>query len=648
MRAYQYLRIGLLGLTASAVLHQGLFALDYAEAKWIQAYFGYYFCLGALGLVVASCYLDRGALVRTIFHGPRGGIMAALAVALGATFLTGLHEPSAMRVFNDEPSHLTTAKAMADSRGTYSPGVAFHEAGGYAYGRVDPVYRMYLYPFAVSILHNLTGTRIENAYALNAAAAFATFFLVFFLGRKTGGGAAAGFCAQMLLLTSPLLQQVVNSAAYDPLNLAVLAAYALGCIHYARCEGVRGGMNVCLSLGLLLSFGRSESILFLLVFVFIYLYKCWRHRRIDATWMAVCSPLFLIGPFSGRIIAERLGTSFDKLYETKTGSFFGAEYVLPNIDSFLSWCFSTNASALNSYLLSLLFAILVPLGFVFAIGRYLRNRRRRAAAPAGGVETEAPGAGGTQGAGWILAAFWVVVVIHTGIIAAHFWSPVESSAVRFFLPFTLFAALAVVWAFGRAGHLFFPRGLTTGYHILAGVAFLFFWSVTLPKGARAEATFRNVNGQYARESLEWALANDDGRTLYVVRMLDLFILHELPVMSLQSFYAGYDGVDALIAEDLYERVLVLDFEYYNPRLNTWDGPIPRIPDRDEIEYETIETWRGFIHAELSIRKVIGWRTDDGDFIPLGEKNTAEVGMSDAEYYERIRDLRGARQQDPSE
>jgi len=561
----------------------------------------------------------------------------------------GLHEPSVMRVFNDEPTHLTTAQAMAESRGTYSPAVAFHEAGGYAHGRVDPVYRMYLYPFAVSILHNLTGNRIDNAYALNIAASFLTFFFIFFLGRKFGGSATAGVCAQMLLLTSPLLQQVVNSAAYDPLNLAVLAAYALACIHYRECKGVRDGMNVCLSLGILLSFGRSESVLFLLVFVLIYLSKCWRHKQIDATWLAVWSPLFLIGPFSGRIIAKMLGTSFDTIYEIESGSFFGREYILPNLKSFFSWCFSTHASALNSYMISLSFSILVPSAFIFLIWQCLRKRRKLATPSENNYRNETSnGPSHNLGTGWILAAFWAVIAIHTGIIVSHFWSPVESSAVRFFLPLNLFAVLAIIWALGILGHALIPRKLLLAYRILAGVAFLFFWSVTLPKGARAEATFRNVNGQYARESLEWALSNDDGRTLYVVRMLDLFILHELPVMSLQYFYANYDSVDGLIAEGLYDRVLVFDFEHYSGMLNAWDSPIPRIPSRSEIEYDPVATWRGYLHAELTIQNVLGWRDSAGEFIPLGRKTELESGMEKTEYYEKIRSLRGAKQQDYSE
>lgn len=644
-KLFHRFRFSLLAATGCFVLYYGLFELDFAQARWLQSYGGYFLCLLSVCFAGAFLWIDRKTIFDIRTHTAERGspLLIPLLTTLLASYFVFLHEPFALRVFNDEPSHLSTARAMAEDRGTYSPATGFYESGGYSYGNIEPVYRMYLYPFFVSVLHNLTGERIANGFIVNVAAIIALFFIVFWLGRQFGGGDLFGYAAQALLITSPLLAHVANSAAYDPLNLALLALFALTCLHYSKQPGLMEGMNSCLATGILLSYARSESILYLVVFVLIFCWKCWRERRVEVTWFAVFSPLLLLGPFAGRILAQAYGSTFKLIYDTETAGFFGLEHILPNALAVWNWSFSLQNANLNDALLAYLLFAFVGAGLLGFLLQGLRSRtqKERGHLPAGGV---APGerVRSEPERGWILLSFWLVVLIHLGIFFAHFWSPIEISAVRFFLPFTLFSILAVIWLGAYLTRSFLPHALRAMPIFLTVLAVTFFWTVTLPKAARAEMTHRSANSVYARDAAEWARAHDDGKTLFVGRMVDLLSLHEIPVVGTRFFHENYDKIDGLVAAGLYERVLSIDFEHYNPERNAWDRPIPRIPERPEIVFETLFSHRGFIHAEQSYRRVVGWRKPDGSILPLGEKTEKPAFEDERALVDHLRELRGAK------
>jgi len=614
------LRLCLLIVNLVLVLGAGAWLMDFNSTRWIQSYLGYYFCTAALisGLVCAFRARVDGDGIFSGFP-PRLALLAGLLAALG-TYLLTLHEPFQMRVFNDEPTHALTAQAMAQERAVYSPDRAYFESGTLVYSDPEPFYRLYLYPYLVSVLHNTTGMRVSNVYAVNVAIGFSLLLVGFFLGWKVGGTAWAGFATQILLLGIPLLHHVINSAGYDPLNLLVFTLYLAAGLNYLNRGGTRR-LDLAISLGILLAYCRSESILYLVALAALFLIRSGYERRFELSWYAVVSPVFLAVPLAAREIGNWLSSLLPAFYGNVESGFFGLQYLGRNSSRFLDWLFSTESGALNSWLVSgLLVVALLLIPFSFRrqkIDEWFRWRTF--------ISLDSG-----------LAMFSALAAVHCFLILCFFWDPTKVDAIRFFLPTTMMMILIIIRVTARIemrwGREVFPA--------LSGIACAFFWLVTLPKAARAEATRSSVSANDHLRALDWAQTHDDGRTLYAVKSLYTFILHGLPAISIQTLSNHPELVSAWVAEGYYDQVVVLEPTFFSPETHTWTQSYPIMTLSEKIRKEPIDGWRGFLHSQTQIYRVLGWEDEGGAFRPFAARPDGEPSnwRSDQEYFEYIRAL----------
>ena len=635
------LKLCLLLLLALAVLFIGIFHLDADGAQWLQSFFGYYLCLLVFSLVLFGAWQTRRGFLGYAQALGRSQWVLVLALSGLATYLLLLHEPFTMRVFNDEPGHLATAQAMAEGRAVFSPQAGFYEAGAYATARPGPNYRMYAYPFVISVLHNLTGNRVGNAYIVNGFALFVLSISTFLLGRTIGRSHMAGCAALALLLTSPLLAQVGNSGAYDVFNLSVLALYLLSCIYYSRRRGILEGLNLCLALGLLLAYSRSESILFLIIFIGIFLSKCWQLRRIELTWVAALSPILLMGPFAGRVIAKIFSASFEEIYEQSSAGFFSISYLIPNFVNYWRWSFSLESSELNAYLIKLLFFTAFPLSILALSRAYWLQRRREHSFEQNTDSCPATRFYKLGVLDRVLFGFLCILAVQNLMILSMSWPPVDLAAIRFYLPSTFFMVLGVIWALRVLRLCWFPAWERRSYTALAVCAVCYFWASSLPKAARAELTHMHSSSVYASRALDWVQAQDDGKTLYVVRSVPFFTLHEIPCVGLDYFRRNYKQLSELVEMGVYDSIKVIDFSFYTHEIQGWRGVGPYIDLPPELELEPLNIERGYIHAQLTMSKVLGWRNEDDSVTPIGTATQEPTFGSDWELFETVRRLRGA-------
>jgi hypothetical protein len=115
-----------------------------------------------------------------------------------------VHEPHEYKIVMDEVVLGGTAMMMHYERQVAVPARAYEYGGNFdAYSSfVDK--RPLLFPFAVSVLHDVSGYRVENALWLNLALTPAFMALIFLVGRRLGG-ASSGYAALALISTLPLL-----------------------------------------------------------------------------------------------------------------------------------------------------------------------------------------------------------------------------------------------------------------------------------------------------------------------------------------------------------------------------------------------------------------------------------------------------------
>ncbi len=196
--------------------------------------------------------------------------------AVAAVVLTGalfLAVPPTMRVQFDETSLVNTSLTMHRHRAAMMTVGAVPFEGDFV--GVDNTIdkRPPLFSFLASVLHDVTGPRVANAFVLNAMLLTILLFAAFAAVRERLGLAAA-FAAQMLLLAVPLTTIVATSAGFD-LLAATLFAVTLLAAHDFGQQPTNARFVAFLGAGMLFAQSRYES---LFAFVLLFALVAWRAR----------------------------------------------------------------------------------------------------------------------------------------------------------------------------------------------------------------------------------------------------------------------------------------------------------------------------------------------------------------------------------
>jgi len=220
------LRRGILfGLIAVFAVLLGFFSFRSTpgDAVTLVQNFGYW---QILLLTVAFGYCLVRSL-RSEFHGGAGSWWRtwrwpALAV-LGVTAFLHVQEPHEFKILMDEVVLQDTAMEMHYHRIVSTTVRAYDLVGNFTslIGYVDK--RPLFFPFLISLVHDLTGYRVENAFVVNALASLALVALTFLIGRRLAGN-PAGYGGILLLVSIPLVHQNATGSGFELLNLAMIAA----------------------------------------------------------------------------------------------------------------------------------------------------------------------------------------------------------------------------------------------------------------------------------------------------------------------------------------------------------------------------------------------------------------------------------------
>jgi hypothetical protein len=235
--------------------------------------------------------------------------------------------------------------------------------------------RPYFFPFLVSLVHDFTGYRIANMFAVNVACAAAFLGLLYWLTREiTGRGPALLAVASMAML--PLFGQNATGAGMDLHNLMMIGLVAcLGVLYLRVPDGDRLSLFV---LGaVLLTESRYESVIFILPTTFVVLAGWLRAGRAILPWPAVVAPLLLV-PFAWHHRVFDATPAFWQLQEGQKSA-FGWAFVSGNLKGDLGFLFNTGPGLANSLFLTIAgLAGLVWL--LWRLGSWLRMRPRAAVA----------------------------------------------------------------------------------------------------------------------------------------------------------------------------------------------------------------------------------------------------------------------------
>jgi hypothetical protein len=422
----------------------------------------------------------------------------ALVAVCGVVLLT--HEAYGFKILMDEIMLLGTSMSMHFEKAALVPmrGNDIQGAFQLLAGQLDK--RPLFHPFLLSVLHDLTGYRPENAFVLNTGLTFGLLALAYRVGVRLAHR-AAGALAVLLLTSLPLLAQNATGGGFELLNLVmVLGTLLLG----LRVAEKRDGNSITAFLlsGILLANTRYESILFLLPVGAVILWVWWQRRDWEPDWIFVFSPLYLLPYALHHQVFNTRASSWELAGQPGYEQVFSPAYVADNLSHALNFLLNTNGEQSNSLALSVLGLLALPFFLLWA-GKVLL---RPGAQPPARVA---------------LAWFGVGFAVHTALMMCYFWGKFDDPVIRrLSLPLHLWLVLAVLTVGSE-----FARGRLWPWRLLLGATLAGLFAHSLPSMSRHGYTLEYYVGRETDWRREFIASHPERDYLFIDNSSITWITH---------------------------------------------------------------------------------------------------------------------------
>ncbi len=336
-------RLLLLALSSLAAVQIGFFTFTPHRGSLILGAAGY--ALIALSFAAWVWALWRLRVPLDTARAWAGGEgRAVLAWSAGFTLLAAATAPYRYNVLYDEVVIQSTATNLHWGREVGAIGRAYIFDGALQLLQPYLDKRPYFTPFLVSLLHDLTGWREANAFALNTAL-LPVILLLTYAGGRALSGHRAGLVALVSLGAFSLVLINATGAGLEMLNLAlVLGLVVSGAAYLARPDAKRLDLLVLTSI--LLANTRYESSVYVGSAVLIVLAGWARVGRPILSWGALVGPLLLI-PYA---LHNRYLTATPGLWELRDGlqERFSSDHLVANLGHAWTFFFNFGPNIANS------------------------------------------------------------------------------------------------------------------------------------------------------------------------------------------------------------------------------------------------------------------------------------------------------------
>jgi len=525
-------------------------------AESLVRYTGYWFTFSAAVCFAYYCVCQRAILLDKL----KGLGKKTLCYLLGGWCIAGLllfaHANFGPKVMMDDAVLESTARSLHENREVYvsTYGRAIENAFVSFDGYVDK--RPWLYPFVVSIVHDITGYRVANAYAANAIAGVLFLGLLLAIGFQIARLRGA-LLLILLWLSIPLFAQNATGSGLDMVNLLMLSVVCAAAFMYLKQPSYESEGLLSLA-GVLLAYSRYESVLFC-VCVFAIIVVGW--LRCGRIWLSagsiLAAPLLI-----GLAMQQKFFSASDTLWELHSGTVspFGLEHLGDNLIRALNFFFHTSDQMGNSLLVAILgFASVFLLLF-----RLLKHSGNMAAASP------------TQ---LVVGLMSVFLFAHLAIILCYHDGTLDRLfASRFALPFYLLLTIQIVLCLEQVSLSKYQ------WHNAFVLVALFVIGVSMPNHAKAVFTHRN----FVVRELNWIerVYRDEAapRALLVDSYGVYWSLRDVSALSQSMTLLSAGRLAQEVRNGKFPEVFVVD----RRQLRMDDGHLVKEPSEFESEFFELE------------------------------------------------------------
>ena len=557
------LRVAIAVFLAAAVLAIRFFALDFSRAYSIQMRFGYALVMGAFLFcaVPVATGLWRNRLLGVSWLRTHK-LAVVLAFAVGA--MLHAQEPHVLRVLFDETSHAIGALGMHYYKQAAMPAMSHYVGDVFTLGELYPSFRPHFFPFLVSLLHDLSGYRVENIFILNGVLGVC-LLMVTYQSACELGGKVNGLLALVFLALLPLLAQIVTSGSYDLLNTTLVAALIWIGMRLLRGQPNERGVDLVqlgTYVGVLASLTRAESVLYLVPWTLLVAGLVIAGRPVRLSWATAISPLFLLPNLACNYLLLAHASAMDPLLSAGSRTYLSLQYLPSHLAECVYFFFNFDPLGLSCFPV----AVIGSLGLLFLIVVGVRTIR-------------------SFGPIQIVAGFAISVACVYCVILSQYWSsPLSPEATRFSLSFWWILAVAAGWLVSR-NHWIQGRPLVA----LSIVGLWFVW-VSVPTSAQAVTTHSFIISR----AHAWLVGQANERpakdVLYVAESPTELIANRFAAIPLSKLNEHPEVSTRALKAQLYKDVMIFQMQTLDTQTGEW------IPFRQNdlvpsIEYEVVEETR---------------------------------------------------------
>ncbi len=551
------LRLLVFGGIVVASVWIGFLKYSANDAGTLVQRFGYYTIAATFAWAVVAVVRVVPGWLKSWPKLSRQETLVAGGTIMGLTLVAVVTVPYTYKVLYDEFVLQATAWCLHETR---EVGVIVR---GYDIGGIFAPLQTYLdkrpffFAFMVSLLHDLTGYREANAFALNTVLMPISLGLLYLLARRisTHGGALA---ATVAMGGFSLLAQNATGSGMEMINLVMLLVVMhLGLWYLKQPDGSR--LSALILCTVLLAQSRYESGLYVAPAALVILEGWRRARKLILPPAAILAPVLLI-PYA---LHNTYLSGMPMLWELREGEStrFGGQYLVDNLYHAGLFFFSFSGKLTNSWWLGVagIPALLVA-GWVT-----LRGLRHWRDAPVSGV---------------LMVIFGGAITANLGLLMFYYWGQLDDAIVsRLSLPFSALLALCLAWAVSRVRESW-QRPLTRV--AICGALLSYFSS-----GLVGNATHWRLNQQ--AQEIAWEVEQvkampPASRLILTNKSALIWLINEIAAIQVVRARTRGEQIQYHLDQHTFEEVLVTQiYRPVGPKGGFQLEPADRLPDNFILE-----------------------------------------------------------------
>jgi len=595
-------------------LYVGFLAFSAETSVNIVRLYGWFFMMAGVSLTLVETYLAVHSRLESLLPWLRKHYRWPFWITLLAlTLFLWFTQEIGFKVLMDEINLLGTSMFM------HTDNLAWSALRGYEIngvflpleGFIDK--RPLLFPFLVSLIHDVTGYRSENSFYFNLGlipiTLAATYTIATLLTNIRGG-----LLAMLLLACFPMFNQCAHGGGFEVLNVLMILATLLAAMVYLRQPAADTLTLLCLS-AVLLANVRYESALFIFPVAVIILIGWLRSGKIILSRGTFYAPVLLLPIPLLKRLSEVYQDDYWQLVSKSADSPFGLEFVPRNVGQAVAMFFQLNHDQPVSVYLSY-FVVIGGVLFLLALMRELRKPESLR--------------------GDLIALAWMSVGVLGlfSLLLLYFWDFDDVSTRRLALPIPImmiFPAVVAVYALFKSN-----RAMPV---FISLTIFMLFFEVA-PRAAKETFTHEYNPGNVFAWKREFVKDNVNDYYL-MIDVPGFWVTHQTPAIahekavakkSLLKFHLDNHTFDHIYVFESFTKDLARDVLRANPNHQLGKG----------FKLETVaeKTFNDVVVARISRITDINAETLDNPFEGSGEPIDLELLTRDELLrYQRVQQQR---------